>query len=175
MKSILPSIMLPFLFCCSQEEKEEPVTSIVYTSISSTLYFSSTCSGEGIETPLESLLDQRITLYSDGGMEMFTGAHCDHPSIETQEECVENGECDCDFTLSSEECNIAECSWSLYEWSPEYMVEAGYTQEGIEITINGSAQTDVYDDITITLIEDILTWNMILDDGCIVIVYQSEP
>ena len=166
-------IFIPLFLGCTEKETEAEVTSVSYIAKSSSFYLSNTCSGEGFETPDSSFMNQTITLSSDGKMEMFTGAHCDLISIETPQECIENGECDCDFTYTVEECETAECTWSLYEWTEDETITVGYTQEESIIVISGSAQTDIYDDITITLSGNTLTWIMILDDSCIEMIYEA--
>ena len=170
----LPFVLLALASCAGKETVEE-VTSAVYTATQSTIYFSATCTGEALETPEDALIEQTITLYSDGRMEMYTGGHCESPSIPSEQLCIESGACSCDFTYSTEECESAECEWQLYEWREEKTVKTSYTQAGSEITVVGSGQTDAYDDITITLIDDVLTWQMVLGDSCIEVIYEAAP
>ena len=175
MKEIALPFVLLALTSCAKEDTVEEVTSATYSITQSTIYFSATCTGEAIETPEDTLIEQTITLYSDGKMEMYTEGHCESPSIPSEQVCIESGECSCDFTYSMEECESAECSWELYEWKEEETVRVSYTQEGTEILVAGSGQTDAYDDITITLIEDVLTWRMVLGDSCIEVIYEASP
>ena len=85
----------PFVFLtlagCAGKETVEEITSAVYTATQSTIYFSATCTGEALETSEDMLLEQTITLYSDGRMEMYTGSHCESTSISSEQLCIESG------------------------------------------------------------------------------------